>query len=86
MTDDIVNLKDFRKKIAEHKHSISDEMFNLTMHMDNNGEFEVYMEVNDMYTDMEIFEAMMAAGSKFAMDHNLVEMELELEQEPANDS
>ena len=76
------NIIDFTKKTEENKHSISDEMLSLSIYMDNDGAYEVYMEVSDMYTDMEIFEAIMAAGSKFAIDHDLVDYD----EGPVNDN
>ena len=56
-------------------------MFTLNMYAHSTGELDVSMEVEDGFSDYEIYEAMVAAAYKFAADNDVHELELELEDE-----
>ena len=79
---DIVDLNNRRDKP---KTIPSSHMFTLDMYMNAAGEFEVYMEVDDNQSEEAIFEAMIAAAMKYAVENNLQEDDTEIEDTPAND-
>lgn len=85
MDDD--NVIEFKKKT---KVEYEEELFSMYMTIDQDGNYGVHMEVNDVYGDEQIFEALLAAAFKFAED-NLSELEIKeetdgLDATPANDN
>ena len=57
------------------KETDSVELFNMTVFIAEDAQYELYMEINDEYTDKDIFEGMQAASFKFAIEHELVDLE-----------
>lgn len=74
------NIIEFGKKPKAKNNS--DHMFTLDLYMNTDGEYEVYMEVDDIFDSSEVFEAMIAAAMKYAVDHDIPEADIE--PEPAN--
>ena len=57
-------------------------MFDLGMYQDENGEYEVYMEMNDeVFSDFDIYVAMECATAKYAQEHGFLTYEIESEDD-----
>ena len=68
-----MSIIDFSKEKDKREKDKSIFMFELTMSMTKDEQFEVYLEVNDTFTDSEIGEALLAAAMKFIVEHGLDE-------------
>lgn len=65
MSDNILEFKK-KEKPAEHLTSIH-------VYIDTDGQYEVNMEINDVYGDDQVFEAIMATAYKFASEMDIDE-------------
>ena len=68
MSDD--NILEFKQK-SKDEYSI--EIFTLTMNENQDGQYEVYMDICEGFEDQDVLEALVSAVSKFAIDQGLVE-------------
>ena len=76
------NVLPFVKKKIEKESSKTIEIVSLTVSIDSDGYYEVYADINEDFTDYEVYTALEAATSKFASDTGMYdEIELELENE-----
>lgn len=67
MSDNVI---DFESK---RPHKFATHMFNLQMYEDEDGKYEVELEINEIFDDEEIGEAMMAAAVKFMSEKGLID-------------
>ena len=77
----MTNVIEFKKPEKTTAFSTSAHMFNLNMYETPEGELEVSIEISEGFDDEQVFEAMVAAAMKFAMDTGLNEPEIELVDE-----
>ncbi len=70
MTDNIIT---FKKKEPEAPSSV--EILNLNMTQGADGVFEMYMEINEDFSDLEVYIALEAAAAKWGVENNLIEMD-----------
>ena len=76
---DIINIETWRRKPS------TTQMFSLNVFMNSNGEFEVSLELEEGFSDEEIFEALLATAMKYATDHELGNDYVTDRPHPAND-
>lgn len=75
----MADILDFSKKLKQKRGDDFIDLLDLNMTVNSEGEYEVFLTINDDYTDAEIFDALVAAAVKFATDRDLVEVEEENE-------
>ena len=80
----MADIIDFNKRKNNHSNMVSDEMFSMSVYMDQDGMYEVYMEVNDAYDEEQIGDALTNAMMKYLIDHDQVE-EVDLKDWNAED-
>ena len=73
MSDNVVEFNKFAKEAKENNKPLSSKLFTLDMYITEDNEYEVYLEMDDDYDNELIFEAMVSASMKFAVDHDLVQ-------------
>ena len=73
------NVIEFKKKEAPAKYST--EMFNMSVYMDPDGFYEVYMQTDEGTSDWEAYLALEAACAKFQQDHGFLVVEIEDEDD-----
>lgn len=73
----MAKILDFSKKLKQKRGEDFETILDLNMTINSEGEYEVFLTLNDDYTDAEIFDALVAAAIKFATDRDLVEVEEE---------
>ena len=71
------NILEFKPK--NRKVEFEEQMFTMSMYIDQDGQYSVEMDLNDNLEDHMIFEAMLAAAFKFAADHGIEGEEPEME-------
>ena len=69
----MADIIEFKKKETEEPPTV--EVLQLSMTQTHDGQYEMYLEISEQFSDLEIYIALESAAAKFGLENNFIEMD-----------